>query len=96
MRSPRYSGEEHALSHFDYHKHLHSDPKISGGTPVFSGTRVPLRVVLNSLAEGATLDEVRRSFPTLTEDHLRAAVAFAAASAAEDIPTPPPPFREAV
>jgi uncharacterized protein (DUF433 family) len=81
---------------FDYRRHLHSDPKLCGGEPVFVGTRVPLRIVLNSLAEGSTPEEIKASFPTITSDHVRAAIAFAAASAAEDIPTPPPPFREAV
>lgn len=81
---------------FDYHRHIHRDPGIVGGAPVFRGTRVTLRVVLNSLAEGATEEQVLRSFPTLTPDHVRAAIAFAAASASEDMPLSPVPFREAV
>ncbi len=52
------------------------------------GTRVPLRTVLASLAEGASFDEIRKDFPTVTEEHLRAVVAFAASSAQEDLPVP--------
>lgn len=84
------------MAGFDYHQHIHSDPGICGGTPVFRGTRVTLRIVLASLAEGSTPAEIKDSFPTLTDDHLRAAIAFAAASAAEDMPLPGAPFREAV
>jgi len=50
------------------------------------GTRVPLRTVLASLAEGGSIEEVLADFPTLTEEGVRAAIAFAAASATDDLP----------
>jgi uncharacterized protein (DUF433 family) len=62
------------------------NPQICGGQPVIRGTRVPLRTVLASLAEGATFEEILNDFPTLTEGSLRAVVAFAASSAQEDLP----------
>lgn len=69
------------------------NPKICGGQPVFRGTRVPLRTVLASLAEGDSFEQILASFPTLTHENLRAAVAFAASSAQEDLPVPgAPPF----
>lgn len=68
------------------------NPKVAGGQPVLRGTRVPLRTVLASLAEGATFEEILQNFPTLTPDHLRAAVAFAASSAQEDLPVPGAPL----
>lgn len=72
----------------DYTIHIIRDPKICGGEPVIRGTRVPLRTVLASLAEGATVEEIVKDFPTLTEQDVRAAIAFAAASAEEDLPAP--------
>jgi uncharacterized protein (DUF433 family) len=42
--------------------------------------------VLASLAEGVSIDEILRAFPTLTEPDIRAAIAFAAASAQQDLP----------
>jgi uncharacterized protein (DUF433 family) len=71
-----------------YQDFIVQDPKICGGRPVMKGTRVPLRTVLASLAEGSTIEELLREFPTLTEDSVRAAIAFAAASAEEDMPVP--------
>lgn len=71
----------------DYQRHLERDSKICGGEPVIKGTRVTLRTVLASLAEGASIDEILSDFPSLTEDDVRAVIAFAAASAEEDIPT---------
>lgn len=75
----------------DYREYVVRDPMVSGGGLVFKGTRVLLRTVLASLAEGDTFEDLRRAFPALTEDHLRAAVAFAASSALEDQPVPPVP-----
>lgn len=63
-----------------------SDPGICGGEPVFLGTRVPLRTVLASLAEGDEPADILRSFPTLTTEHVRAAISFAAAAAVDDMP----------
>ena len=62
------------------------DPKICGGEPVFKGTRVTLRTVLASLAEGDSLEQILTSFPTLQQEDVKAAIAFAAASAEEDLP----------
>lgn len=64
------------------------DPQICGGQPVFRGTRVLLRTVLASLAEGDTIEEILADFPSLLAEDLRAAIAFAAASAEEDLPAP--------
>jgi uncharacterized protein (DUF433 family) len=63
-------------------------PAICGGTPVFRGTRVTFRTVLASLADGDTVEQILESFPTLTEQQVRAAIAFAAASVQEDLPLP--------
>jgi len=43
------------------------------------------------LAEGTSFEEILKNFPTLTPEHLRAAVAFAASSAQEDLPVPNAP-----
>jgi uncharacterized protein (DUF433 family) len=75
----------------DYHQYILRDPQICGGEPVIKGTRVTIRTILASLAEGATIEEILKDFPTLTEKDVRAVIAFAAASAEEDLPTPSVP-----
>ena len=45
-----------------------SDPEILGGTPVFVGTRVPVAVLFENLADGLSLDEILDSYPTLKRD----------------------------
>ncbi len=70
------------------------DPSTCGGEPIFRGTRVTLRTVLASLAAGDSAEEILVDFPTLTLEDIRAAIAFAAASAEEDLPVPSiPPIR---
>lgn len=75
----------------NYMDYIVRDPSICGGAPVLRGTRVLLRTVLASLAEGARIDEILADFPTLTEDAVRAVIAFAAASAEDDLPSPATP-----
>ena len=70
-------------SAMNYQDRIVRDPRIVGGEPVVKGTRVTLKTVLASLAEGATTAEILADFPTLSEEDVRAAIAFAAASAQE-------------
>jgi uncharacterized protein (DUF433 family) len=75
----------------DYHQYIIRDPQICGGEPVIKGTRVPIRTILASLAEGARIEEILEDFPTLMENDVRAVIAFAASSAEEDLPVPSAP-----
>ncbi len=52
---------------------VHSDPEIVSGTPVFVGTRVPVRALLDYLKGGETLDEFLDDFPSVSREQ---AVAF--------------------
>lgn len=70
-----------------YRNRITRDPDISGGLPVIKGTRVPVRTILASLAEGDWIEDILADFPTLTEADIRAVIAFAADSAEEDLPT---------
>ncbi|TKB74314.1 MAG: DUF433 domain-containing protein [Nitrospira sp.] len=69
----------------NYEEHIVRDANICGGEPVLKGTRVTVRTVLASLAEGASTQDILDDFPTLTERAVRAVIAFAAASAEEDL-----------
>ena len=72
----------------DYAAYFMSDPKLCGGEIVIKGTRVTVKTILASLAEGARIEEITADFPTLTEESVRAVIAFAAASAEKDLPVP--------
>jgi uncharacterized protein (DUF433 family) len=49
---------------------IHSDPEILGGTPVFVGTRVPLRNLIDYLEGGYSLDEFLDDFPTVSRNQV--------------------------
>ena len=83
-----FSDENGAM---DYLSHFDTKQDVCGGEPVIRGTRVTLRTVLASLAEGATVDEILADFPSVSAEDVQAVIAFAAASAEEDLPTPPMP-----
>ena len=52
------------------HPVIHSDPDILGGTPVFVGTRVPVRTLLDYLAAGDSLEEFLDHFPTVSREQV--------------------------
>lgn len=74
-----------------YQDRIVRDIQVCGGEPVFKGTRVTLRTVLASLAAGDTAEEILSDFPSLKPEDIQAAIAFAAASAEEDLPIPAAP-----
>jgi uncharacterized protein (DUF433 family) len=55
---------------------LTSDPGICGGEICAAGTRIPVTVILDYLAEGSTKDEILRSYPSLRPEHVDAALAY--------------------
>ena len=53
---------------------IHSDPDILGGTPVFVGTRVPFRNLIDYLERNHSLDEFLDSFPSVSREQAVAAL----------------------
>ena len=47
---------------------IDKDPDILGGTPVFSGTRVPVRILMEHLEAGDRLDDFLDDYPTVSRD----------------------------
>ena len=56
------------------------DPDILGGTPVFSGTRVPVDALLNNLEAGISIDEFLENFPTVSREQALEVVRFSGAT----------------
>jgi uncharacterized protein (DUF433 family) len=53
---------------------IHSDPDILGGTPVFIGTRVPMKTLLDYLEAGDPIDEFLDHFPSVSREQAIAAL----------------------
>lgn len=56
---------------------VHSDPDILGGTPVFVGTRVPVKSLYDYLEAGDSLDEFLDSFPSVSREQAVAVLELA-------------------
>jgi uncharacterized protein (DUF433 family) len=56
---------------------VHRDPEILGGTPVFVGTRVPVKSLYDHLEAGDSLDEFLDSFPSVSREQAVAALELA-------------------
>lgn len=67
----------------EWRDRINIDPEIQGGTPVIKGTRVAVQIVVGSLAGGMTVQEVCDEYG-VTEDQVRAALAYAADTVANE------------
>ncbi|MBI3241330.1 MAG: DUF433 domain-containing protein [Chloroflexi bacterium] len=63
------------------HERITVNPNILSGEPHVRGTRLPIAVILDGLAEGLTPDELIKHYPRLTLEDIRAALEYAAAMA---------------
>lgn len=68
----------------EWRDYLTSEPDVCGGQLCARGTRVLVTNILDSLAEGATREEILGSYPSLLPAHIDAALAYAAELAREE------------
>jgi uncharacterized protein (DUF433 family) len=69
----------------DWRKYIYSDFKIMMGKPVIIGTRITVELVLEKIAAGETFEQILEAHPRLTDEAIRAAVAFAAEALRADV-----------
>jgi len=69
------------------HRIVHSDPNISGGTPVFVGTRVPVKNLFDYLEGGYTIEQFLEQFPSVSRSQAIAALELAREALAADANT---------
>lgn len=73
----------------DQQKLIATDSEVLGGQAVLAGTRVPVSVILDCLAVGMTSTEILAEYPSVTETGIRAAAAYGALLARDElIPLP--------
>ena len=65
-------------------------PDLHHGDPCVNGTRIPVAVIVGSLADGMVWNEIRQAFPQLTNEDIQAALAYAADVMHRDILVPLP------
>ena len=62
----------------DYRAMVVSNPGVTMRKPVIAGTRITVELILEKLATGETVEQLREAHPRLSADAVRAALAFAA------------------
>lgn len=69
----------------DWRDRISVDPDVCHGQARIAGTRVPVSVVLDNLADDVSFEAIVRSYPSLVVDDIRAAIAYAADLARERV-----------
>ncbi|MBI3353479.1 MAG: DUF433 domain-containing protein [Nitrospirae bacterium] len=59
-------------------KRIIIDPKIMLGKPVIKGTRLTVEIIVEKIAYGETIEDLKKDYPFLTEDDIKAALLYAA------------------
>lgn len=62
----------------DWREYITVDPNVCHGRACIKGTRIMVSVVLDNLAANVSQEEILRSYPSLTPEAVRAAIAYAA------------------
>ena len=65
--------------------YIESNPKVMLGKPVIKGTRITVELILEKLSEGETIEDILEAHPHISEEAIRAALAFAAQSLKADV-----------
>lgn len=66
------------VTNAEWHKRIKIDPAIHHGDPCILGTRVPVSVIVGSVADGDSVEDILNSYPQLTREDIRAALHYAA------------------
>jgi len=61
-----------------------SNPKICSGKPCVRGTRIPVHIILDLLAAGESFEGVRKAYPNITDEDIRACLLYASILADEE------------
>ncbi len=69
---------EAIMARVRWQDHIEVSPDLHNGDPCIKGTRVPVAVILGSLADGMAAEEVIAEYPQLTIEDIQAALAYAA------------------
>jgi uncharacterized protein (DUF433 family) len=69
----------------NWQTHISVDPEIHHGEPCITGTRIPVSMIVGSVADGMSFDEIIVSYPQLNKESVQAALAYAADVVRHDV-----------
>lgn len=71
------------MKRLDWKQRISVNPNVCFGKPCVRGTRIWVSLVLDFLANGATVDDILREYPQLTREDVQACIAYGAEAARE-------------
>ena len=66
------------MSRINWKNFVIINPEVHHGEPCIKGTRIPVAILVGSVADGMTIEEVVKEYPQITSEAVRAALAYAA------------------
>ncbi|MEN8265137.1 MAG: DUF433 domain-containing protein [Nitrospirota bacterium] len=60
------------------------DPDICSGKPCIRGTRIPVHIILDLLAAGENFEGIKKAYPNITDEDIRACLSYASVLADEE------------
>ena len=72
----------------DWHKYIAVNNDVHHGEPCIIGTRVPISMIVGSVADGMSFDEILDAYPQLKKESIQAALAYAADIVRRDVLLP--------
>ena len=73
------------MNRVDWRVHVEMAPDLHHGDPCIRGTRIPVAVVVGSLADGMSADEIIDAYPQLTPQDIQASLAYASELLRQDM-----------
>ena len=67
----------------DWHKYVAVDPELHHGEPCIKGTRIPVSMIVGSVADGMSFDEILDAYPQLKKESIQAALSYQSDMAGE-------------
>lgn len=61
-----------------------SNPNICNGKPCIKGTRIPVHIILDLLSAGEDFEEIKKAYPNINDEDIRACLSYASALADEE------------
>ncbi len=72
------------MTEFDWKNRISIDPSVCHGKPCIKSTRIMVSIILDYLKAGKTMETIQQEYPALSEEDIRAAIAYAAWLAHEE------------
>lgn len=76
------------MSRISWQEYITIDKDIHHGEPCIKGTRVPVTIIVGSIADGMSVDEILEEYPQLQRESVHAALAYAADAVRQEIILP--------